>query len=516
VDMASVRTHLNQLYFGRQNPLRALGEEAGRIENNEGVMVVRCNVGDPTGPTLRAANLLMSRYYRERPEGTGYADHTGEESYKALAAQYLEKMDRLPKGILDASKLACVPGGTGGLNTALSLIGRGYESKPLPVLVTNPYYPPWEPISERNNFQMRRFDLRPQDDYLLNGDLIREQLQDINPSAPAALLYHYPHNPTGKTLTAQDARTVAQTLNGLIAEYPNLFLIQEDLYLATVRSDLGVYTPMQHLSLDALQRTILVLSPSKMGHGQDRGAIVATPNPDIALTLRGSTSFAYLGMSTVSLIGTTRTLQNLVGGINPQTESKKNNHRYVTADYYQERMQAVGQGFLDLENILGLTILDKGIPEGTYYLWPKFEFLKGMRIPVELQDSGSLSSDIHDSFPIAIESGRDIKHVFARAHRIGFLPVMITPGEFFLDKNDEMRMRLAAVGRDLGVMHEVANTILGVTEVLLRHNSNNVSGGFDVRRRSLAELKEQFPPVRTSTYTVKFPGQKRAKDATPI
>ena len=477
--------HLRRLYM-LENPLRALGAEAARLEREEGApRLVRCNVGDPTGPTMLEANWAMAEYHLMRPAGTGYTDHTGEPGLRREAAKILAEIGRLPGNILNADKVFCVPGGTGGLNTALSIFNEGTQ-----VLVTDPFYPPWDPISERNSLNLIRFSLREQDDYLLNEAILREKLNQIDPEKAVVLMYHYPHNPTGKTLTEGDAIKVGSTLNLLMKDFPNLYLVQEDLYLATVRSDLGVHTPMRYLSSEALERFMLVHSPSKEGHGQDRAALVATPSAEIAKRLRGNTAFSYLGVSTGAFVGTVTTVREIAQGIDPAPAGQNDiNHRYVTAAYYQERMVALGQAFLDLEKALGVSILDHGIPEGTYYLWPKLDFLKGKAVPLGLQSDLNHADAYLGSGPQVISSTHDIMHVLSRAHGIGLLGVMSTPGDFFTENNKDFRIRLAAVDPDIGRLHEAANTIKGVIGTLMGLDLNQLG----VKVRTYGELMEAFP-----------------------
>ncbi|MFY9286920.1 MAG: aminotransferase class I/II-fold pyridoxal phosphate-dependent enzyme [Alphaproteobacteria bacterium] len=507
--MTAHHTRFLKPLYVTENPLRALGAEAARIEKEEGVGLVRCNVGDPTGPTLDEANFAMSQYFLTRPKGTGYTDHTGEPSLRAKAAEILAKVGRLPPGTFDVDKVFCVPGGTGGLNTALSI----FEEDEAQVLVTDPFYPPWDPITARNHMNMIRFPLRAEDDYLLNEDILREKMKAARADKPLVLMYHYPHNPTGKTLTEADAKKLGGILNRLTAEFPNLYLIQEDLYLATVRSDLGVYTPMQFLSDDALERTILVHSPSKEGHGQDRGALVATPSATIAKYIRGTTAFSYLGTATSSLLGTVVTLDNIAEGLDPQPVGKNDvSHRYETANYYQERMAAIGQGFIDLEATLGVKMLDSGIPEGTYYLYPRLDCLKGVTVPHALQDSLQIADEYKGSAPETIQTASDIMHVFARAHRIGFMPIMVTPGQFFTDNNDELRIRIAAVDRDPTRLNEAANTIKGVIGTLLGLDLKKLG----VKIRTTEELKREFPPVPAAATAIAISTAKAAPPPAPV
>ena len=61
--------YLNPIY-NNGNLLREIGTLAQAIEDQTGIAVVRCNVGDPTGPTFPLANKAMGKFYDERPGST--------------------------------------------------------------------------------------------------------------------------------------------------------------------------------------------------------------------------------------------------------------------------------------------------------------------------------------------------------------------------------------------------------------------------------------------------------------
>ena len=469
--------YLNSVYVN-ENPLREIKKLADCVERDTGISVVRCNIGDPTGPTFLESNKFSADYLMHRDQRTGYTDHAGEPSNLRVVANALTTINRLNEGDLNASRVFCVNGGTGGLNVALSLFREPA------VLVTDPYYPPWKAIVGRNNGELIPIPFRKEDNYLLNKNNLSDALVKIPNEKPVLLLYHYPHNPTGKTLTEAEAKKVAIVLSELVSQYPNLHLLQEDLYLATTRSDKGIYTPLSYLSNEAKERTLWIHSPSKEGHGQDRGAIVATTCDTIARYLRGATAFFASGMSTASLIGTTRTLAEIAQGIEPYNDNIKDkhshNHRYVTADYYQERLRIVGQAFLDLQQIMNTQILDLGIPEATYYLWPSLAFMKYKHMTFKMRYLFD-----HDT----LESSKDVKTMLAHAYHLGLRPITVAPGEIFTNPNDEWRIRIATVDRKLENLTDVSNTLKGVIGTVMGLDL----GQLGVRVRSQAALKSECP-----------------------
>jgi aspartate/methionine/tyrosine aminotransferase len=474
--------YLNSIYVN-ENPLREIGKLADRVEQDTGISVVRCNMGDATGPTFLESNKFSADYLMLRGQRTGYADHAGEPSNLRVVANALTTINRLKAGELNARRAFCVDGGIGGLNVALAIF-----QEPA-VLVTDPYYPPWGPIVRRNNGEIIPVPLRKEDGLLSKGSL-RDALLKIPADRPAVALYHYPHNPTGKTLTEAEARGVATVLNELVADFPNLHILQEDLYLATTRSDRGIYTPLPYLSDEAKERTLWIHSPSKEGHAQDRGAIVATTCDTIARYLRGATAFAAAGMSTASLVGTALTLAELARGIEAregsQQDENSSNHRYATADYYQERLRAVGRAFLDLEEEMHTTILDSGIPEGTYYLWPSLAFMKDRPIPERMRDLFD-----HDT----VWSSEDIKMMLAHAYRIGLRPVTVAQGEIFTNPNHEWRIRIAAIDREPENLADASNTLKGLVGTVVGLDLNRLG----VRIRSPETLQSECPVKESHT-----------------
>lgn len=516
--MAS-KIHLKDLYVDNENPLRKISTDAKAVEAETQISTVLGNVGNPSGPTLAKAKTVMARY-DQRGLTSDYNDHTGDANIRRATANALNTIARInddnhpDKFTKDG--IFFVPGGTGGLNTVISIF-----KEPI-VLTPDPFYPPWEPISTRNNATMDTYPLHAADDYLLDKSYeeIREKLtkiQNQHPKKPVLLMYHYPHNPSGKVLDKEDAARIGDTLNKLVAEFPQLYLVQEDLYLATTASNLGIYTPMEHLSHEAMKRTLMIHSPSKEGLGQVRGAIVATTDTALAAkltpvvdreirksraktaplgaSLRGTTAFNNLGISTAAALGTLTTLTNIAKGIDPEPANADKtapdrNHRYVTADFYQERMKAAGQGFVDLQKALPeANILDNhALAEGTYYLWPSLKCLEDKPIPEAFRSLKAFEGKEK------IENTRDVFEMLLHADLLGLRPITIAPGELFTRDNKDMRVRFAAVSHDIQDMHEAANTFKGVIGKAMGLDLDALG----VVTRTKEELQAAFPPAKAA------------------
>lgn len=473
-----------------ENQLQAINQRADAIERDTGIAVVRCHLGSPMGPEFERTNQLLSQHYARRggdPESRGYVQVVGREDIRGNIALALGKINRLPKGTLSAKNIVGAVGGTGALNVALSLFND--PKKPAPtVLVSDPYYPPWENITERVHNHYETFPLRREDSYLLNKDILSEKIRAINaknPDSDVILLYHYPHNPTGKTLTEAEATEVGKTLNALCHEFPNLRLLQEDAYLATVAPELGIYTPLPYLDEHAKNNTILVHSPSKMGHQRDRGGIVAVFNDELWLHTRGATSADSLGTPTASIMATANTLMHIAqGGVDAigAEGSYADNHRFVTARYYQDRIKALYAGFKEIEDATGEKLLEDGIPQGAYYLYPSFDLLKGKAIPEELLPAFNGKT--------IFENADDVTCALENAHLLGLRPVTVASGTLFTRDPNTMNIRFSTIDPKIENLHDAANTIKGLVGKTLRTDKLYAHFAcFDAIR----ELQTQYP-----------------------
>lgn len=451
--------HFKEIYT-RENPLQAMNATAAAIEKETGIAVIKGHLGNPTAPQFADTNRVLSQYYAARadaPMNTGYANVVGHEEWRRIIARALTRINRLPKGSISEDNIIGANGGTGALNVAFQIF------KNPTILVADPFYPPWMEIATHTKEQkIETYDLRREDSYLLNEEILDKKIEEAttqNPEAPVVLIYHYPHNPTGKTLTEDEAKTVGERLNHLCAKHKNLYLVQEDLYLATTASDMGIYTPLPHLDETAKARTLWIHSPSKMGHAQDRGAVIAAFNPVILKYLRGCTSFDTLGASHPSLLATANTLAEIAtGGVEARgaRTSRDNNYRYQVADFYQERLKIVADGIKDMEGKLGVSILPDGAPKGTYYLFPSFEFLKDKTIPKEL--AGVFEGKT------TFENADDVTTALKNAHLLGLQPITVGSGTLFTKNKDTMNFRLATIEPDIEMMHGAVNTLRGLAQ----------------------------------------------------
>lgn len=436
---AMANPHLNPLYT-RENALQAINAIAARTERDTGIAVIRCHLGNPLGPQWEKSDQVVADYYRSRScasTSRGYADVIGPPGVRQVIANALTSINRLPPGLIDKDSIRGVTGGTGGLNVAISIF------KNPTVLIADPFYPSWVDIAHHLRCKINTFALRQEDDYLVNFTILSSQLdRSVRrwPSKPIVLIYHYPNNPTGKTLSENEARDIAESLNRLCAEYPTLYLIQEDLYLATIASDMGIYTPLAYLNDEARQRTICLMSPSKMGHAQDRGAVISAFNSELLRHLRGAVSFNTLGPTHPSLLITASTPCEVAdGGCDPihAPGSRADDFRFRLAAFYQERVTIIASGIRDIEKKLGVQMLAGDNPKGAYYLFPSLECLRGEKIPRELLSVYEGATRLRNS--------TDVARALQFGHLIGLQPLTIASDTLFTKNLGTMRLRIAAV-----------------------------------------------------------------------
>ncbi len=312
---------------------------------------------------------------------------------------------------------------------------------------------------------METFPLRKEDDRLLSEEILTQKITALNTThhgKPILLVYHYPHNPTGKTLSETDAQKVGATLNALSKKFPNLYLVQEDLYLTTTAPELGIYTPLQHLDDNAKQHAIWLHSPSKMGHPRDRGAVVGAYNPDLLKHLRGAVSADSLGSPSPGLLATANTLLHIAqGGVDAVTApgSKATNHRFETARYYQERLRAVHTPLAELQKKLHTEIVEPTPPQGAYYLYPNFDVLRFKPIPKELLPifKGKTTFETADDITLALEN----------AHLMGLRPVTTASGTLFERNPKTMSLRISTVEPEIAKLQDAANSITGLMQKTL-------------------------------------------------
>ncbi|MEJ0011007.1 MAG: pyridoxal phosphate-dependent aminotransferase [Alphaproteobacteria bacterium] len=484
--MADIITDSLVDQYTTPNPLRALSDLADDIEKRLGIRPVRAHLGNPTGPIYAPAIDAMIASLEERkqelehtraPEHAdgftgGYAHHTGDKRMRREVAEAVRTIDGLPEGALDENNTFACNAGTGGLNAVFAVARPGSV-----IFAPEPTYPAWQKIAGRYGHRIVGYPLNEADRFLPQAEAIKE-LMDRNPPQEGGtniVLYHYPHNPSGKTLNESEARQVADTMKDVVHHRPNSLLVQEDIYLATTHPDDAIFTPSQFMKdEETLRHLVVIHSMSKMGHPQERTGVIAIPNRDVARYIGGAISFLTLGSSSTDFIGIARTLAHIAGGgLLPQGQSPdKENHRYKVAKYYQDRLQVISRGLFDLEKKLETQGIQPGhilaelnpdlavkegeeylkrTPRGTYYLFPDFRVLKGQEIPQVFRAEPAMQEYFArkwqkiqekakaegrpvppgDTLPEElrkIDCADDIAAMLANAHCLGLRPLTVAPG----------------------------------------------------------------------------------------
>jgi aspartate/methionine/tyrosine aminotransferase len=453
--------YLKPLYR-RENALQAINATAAAIERESRVAVIRAHLGNPLGPQHEKSNHVVADYYRQRSlsiTNRGYADVIGPPPIRHVIANALTRLNRLKPGLITKDNIRGVNGGTGALNLAISIF-----NEPI-VVVSDPYYPSWLDIADHLGVRIETYPLREEDDYLINAPTLELRIAEIDKykgNRPLILIYHYPNNPTGKTLTYEEAKATAECLNYMCARYPHLYLVQEDLYLATTACELGIYTPLSYLDANTRRRTMWLVSPSKMGHAQDRGAVIAAFNSDLLLHLRGALSFDMLGPSHPSLLITANTLCEIAsGGLEPidSVDASATNFRYKLAAYYQDRIKIVAEGLRNIDKAIASSILPGSTPKGAYYLYVSLQCLLGKPVPAEF---GTLFNK-----DASFANANDVCLALCHAHLIGLQPVTVASGVLFTNDPKTMRIRISTVEPNIGQMRGIIGTIGGLIQRVL-------------------------------------------------
>ncbi|MBV8938412.1 MAG: pyridoxal phosphate-dependent aminotransferase, partial [Alphaproteobacteria bacterium] len=211
----------------QENPIQQIKFTLNRIQQETGICVIPAHLGNPMARQFEPTNHAMAYFYQHRAEtdsSRGYQDVAGDPEVRRHIARSLMRLNRLDEqGItIGEENILGANGGTGALNAALKTF-----RKDVTVLVAEPSYPPWIEIARHLQRDIKSYALRREDGYLLNPETIEpviEKIENAN-DKPLVLIYHYPHNPTGKTLTKEEAKLVAERLNALCEKHPNLFLI---------------------------------------------------------------------------------------------------------------------------------------------------------------------------------------------------------------------------------------------------------------------------------------------------
>jgi hypothetical protein len=483
--------------YGRGNEIREIEETAALIEKKVGIRPVRAHLGNPTANTPAQANKLVADYFLHRDAAVSYDPHQGHPPLREQAVRLVEMLLDLPPNCLDYTHATSVAGNTQGLNLGMAIFDKwGYKG---PVVFPEPFYFPWLALSRQHGRQVITCPLREEDGWLSNYTLLRNILLKCDRNRAVIILINPNLNPIGNALSEKEAQEEGLIYSKLAEEFPNAFFLEESIYIGTIRKDLGIFLPSQFMNGEALARTAILISTSKMGLAPDRAGLAVPLSKTMAKYFRGASGSNNMGNGRAALIGGVEILRDIVtGGLKPYHGGRKapgynpDCVRYWTADFYQERLAALAGPLQHLEKSprVDELILPHGVPPSTYYLWANLP-VKDLPVPATMRAAARKHGV---NLPEVVRTADDVQTLVTNAWAFGYRPLTLAPGKLFTRNTESIRARLAAVESPQD-LRDAATTLAYVI--------GSVRGAdlrwLGVRPRSVAELRDAYPPPPPET-----------------
>ena len=418
----------------RPNPIRAIGDLADKIERDDEVKVIRLHLGNPGTNQEPEISSLMIESVKART--AGYGPHHGALSNRDRLAKVFNDMIGV-ENYFQGQDVSFAPGATvitAALMTSLLAPGDG-------VLLSKPGYPPYATQVDLLHGQ--------QIDYVLNADglLTYDELkQGIDESGGRVKLVviTYPHNPTGKALSDAEARQVADAINRINHEYPEIFFYDDAVYSATTDPEIGHNDFFRYLSDAARMQTIVGLSGAKsVSMAGERAGGLACKNEKLMRALMDSLSALVAGGNVHAEEGFISGMEMMHGQYAPSKYNAES-VRHKIGRFYQERRKIIAEAFAEFEDV------DATYPAGSMYVYVRFApFMKGKRVPEPVRDV--VGSD-------TFETDAQVVKYFLSLHKLGLTPIATVPGEAFNDDPAAMAIRISAVSRDLDIIKEAVKS----------------------------------------------------------
>lgn len=262
------------------------------------------------------------------------------------------------------------------------------------------------------------------------------------------LVLCFPNNPTGATLSAEQALELATCLDGLLAKYPSpgFSVVLDEVYLGITT---GAHVSLlQFASPRLLQSLLLILSASK-GLGAmpgARAAWVTAPHTQLVAELVKVQVACTGNSSSVSQAGLSASLKFLME--NPCT-------LHQVSAYYGDRTSLVVERLTAVAQLLGLGSVcclppGRERPDGTFYVWACFrELRKQSKHP-------AVDSDVALVQFLRSRHAEDDEHVGVAC--VPGSAFRMEPSELYVrfscarDDLADLEAAVAAVGRGLGAL----------------------------------------------------------------
>ena len=237
--------------------------------------VIVLSIGDPdfdTAPEIRAAATRALESGR-----THYAGIGGEPALRDAIVAHTRRTTGLE---VSPDEVTVFPGAQAALFAmAQCLVDPGDE-----VVVVEPTYVTYEAVIGAPGGRMVRVSLRPEHRFHLEPDALARA---ITPRTKAVLL-NFPHNPTGASLTADEARAAAE-----LCRQHDLWLVSDEVY-AALADDGAHHSP---LALPGMRERGVLISSLSKSHAMTgwRCGWTVTP-PEMAQHLRLLARAMYFGL----------------------------------------------------------------------------------------------------------------------------------------------------------------------------------------------------------------------------
>lgn len=437
------------------NPIREIGQAADHISTYANVPVIRLHLGNPSTEQFEATKEAMVQSVLTRPGG--YGPHPGSEQEKARLADFFNDAEGLPNHF-QGEDAVFFPGATLITKSIIHLFNHVPNSV---ILLSKPGYPVYENQAYADHCGVGHyyFDENGLITYEVLERLIIKHGNEKGETNVRAIFITYPHNPTGKALSKDEAKKTADVINRINARYPTIIFYNDSVYSATCAVQTGYNSFYTYLSENARLRTITGASGAKLASmGGERIGGIATKHPLLRELLANAQSQMTAGVSVHSISGFLATTQLFKGQWQPGIDSSK--PRAQIADFYQSRIDIMASALNEIDRVAGsLTPIVKQKPVGGMYLYADFTaLLKGRTIPPLLQNAVGSNT---------ITTGQHWRDFLLNMHKLNYVPVSTVNGEIFGEQDHKITLRLSCVERNVCALNYAVNTIKGAIQVLL-------------------------------------------------
>jgi aspartate/methionine/tyrosine aminotransferase len=447
------------------NQIRELSDWANsyldKIENNLNIpckdQLISLQLGNPQFNQADEITSSIAQTISSRPKNLGYDHHSGNQTIRKELAECLIEIYSIKNNLININpnNLILTNGATLGINACFKILDNKSEQQS--VLLSKPGYPPYQAIAKLHNLSCEYYEVNQNNNFIPSVESLTEVITEKDPTRVKLIIFNYPHNPTGASLSKEKATELAETINQINQKFPWIIFIEESLYYATLKPNEEFWSIYSFLNDKSRNQTIIIGSGSKLGLAGERAGFIYSDNNEISKYLANYVSLSTAGTGYLAQSGLVEAYKLLK--IKSGTTAITSEYREYLANFFQTRRNLINHKITKIANNYNLKLeeifnIDQS---GGMYAWINLgKLFKDKTIPKEISNYLNINS--------TYQTAKDLQLVLLHLPLIKRRPILIPTGDIFNSDND-FNIRISCANFDVSLYEDSFDSLVYLLKI---------------------------------------------------